>query len=174
MSLSARPLAQVNVRYVEDLRDELSRASVVHVLHGKNTDSGNWAAPALPDDFYPAADAADDVSPPRVEKAVLFQVIADLRVIKTKAELLVLQHVSNVTSAAHVDVMRNTLPGMGEYQLESLFLHYCYYRGGCRLPAYAAPPHTYTHTRARARTHTHTHARAQRRVDCIDVSSYTP
>lgn len=64
------------------------------------------------------------------------QIMANLRVIKTKAELAVLQHVSNVSSAAHVDVMRNTLPGMGEYQLESLFLHYCYYRGGCRIPAY--------------------------------------
>merc|ERR1712232_1347575 len=37
---------------------------------------------------------------------------------------------------AHVTCMRQIKPGMREYQLESLFKHYCYYNGGCRHMSY--------------------------------------
>mmetsp|Transcript_15388 Transcript_15388/g.39688 ORF Transcript_15388/g.39688 Transcript_15388/m.39688 type:complete len:543 (+) Transcript_15388:96-1724(+) len=119
------------VKYVDELKDLIADTAMVHVLLGQNSDSGNWATPAVDDAFF-----AGCAKPPKVETGVLFKVIADLRVFKTKTELALLQHVSNLTSAAHVDVMRNVYPGMGEYQLESLFHHYIYYRGGCRLLAY--------------------------------------
>ena len=57
----------------------------------------------------------------QVNKQALFPVIADLRVFKTELELDLMRHVSHVSSAAHVDVMRLVKAGMGEYQLESLF-----------------------------------------------------
>eukprot|EP00041_Stephanoeca_diplocostata_P038334 m.1500053 g.1500053 ORF g.1500053 m.1500053 type:complete len:537 (+) comp25205_c0_seq34:39-1649(+) len=97
----------------------------VHVLYGKNSDSGAFSDPAE----FPG-------SPFKVNKQALFPIIADLRVFKTELELDLMRHVSHVSSAAHVDVMRLVKAGMGEYQLESLFQHYIYYHGGCRQPAY--------------------------------------
>ena len=49
-----------------------------------------------------------------VDKSSLFPVIADLRVYKTEAELRVMRYVSEVTSAAHVEVMRQAQPGWYE------------------------------------------------------------
>lgn len=46
--------------------------------------------------------------------------------------LQVLRYASLVTSEAHLAVMQHTRPGMVEFQLESLFCHWCYYYGGCR------------------------------------------
>lgn len=98
-----------NVRYVDEMKELVRKTSSIHVLHGQNSDSGNWSDPAIGEDYF---EGQPDT--PKVDKTALFKIIADLRVFKTKAELAVLQHVSNVTSAAHVDVMRNILPGMGK------------------------------------------------------------
>ncbi len=43
---------------------------------------------------------------------------------------------NGISSAAHVEVMRKCRPGIMEYQLEALFLHEVYARGGCRFSAY--------------------------------------
>ena len=51
-------------------------------------------------------------------------------------------------------VMRKVKPGMLEYEMESLFQHYCYSEGGCRHTSYTCicarqvnlHTHTYTHT----------------------------
>jgi Xaa-Pro dipeptidase len=48
----------------------------------------------------------------------------------------VLRYASLVTSEAHLAVMQHTRPGMVEYQLESLFNHWCYYYGACRHSSY--------------------------------------
>jgi Xaa-Pro dipeptidase len=49
-----------------------------------------------------------------VDKSSLFPILADLRVYKTEAELRVMRYVSEVTSAAHVEVMRQAQPGWYE------------------------------------------------------------
>lgn len=47
-----------------------------------------------------------------------------------------LRYASLVTSEAHIAVLQHMRPGMSEFQLESLFNHWCYYHGGCRHSSY--------------------------------------
>eukprot|EP00045_Choanoeca_perplexa_P011086 m.115923 g.115923 ORF g.115923 m.115923 type:complete len:511 (-) comp15508_c0_seq3:74-1606(-) len=115
-------------QYVDEIPAfaEAYKGKTVHVLYGMNSDSGNFAAPA---DFK-------GMESYTVDKSALFPVIADLRVYKTEAELRVMRYVSEVTSAAHVEVMRQAQPGWYEYQLEALFKFHIYNYGGCRHEAY--------------------------------------
>ena len=53
-------------------------------------------------------------------------------VIKTELEIAVLRYANEVSSLAHKEVMRAVQPSMTEFELDSLFKHYCYARGGCR------------------------------------------
>lgn len=99
------------------------------LMHGQNSDSGNWYHP-------PNVITTSDVLQPYLDTTTLFPVLANCRVLKSQAELDLLRHVTEVTSMAHVYVMRNTKPNMYEYQCESLFRHYCYYNYGCRLVSY--------------------------------------
>jgi len=101
----------------------------VHVLYGKNSDSGTFSAPAV---LAAAAPAAS----PTIVRDALYPVFAYCRVVKSAAELELMRYVSKVTSEAHVAVMRAAKPGMAEYQLESLFQHHIYTNGGCRRVAY--------------------------------------
>jgi len=58
------------------------------------------------------------------------------RVLKSPLELDVLRYVAEVSSAAHVQVMKSTRPGMMEYQCEAIFLQHVYAAGGCRQVSY--------------------------------------
>ncbi len=94
----------------------------VHVLSGKNSDSGvdiskvHDAAAAAP---VGAAVCHD----------VLFNVLAECRVTKSAGELDLMSYASWISSMAHVDVMREVHPGMLEYQLEARFLFHIAYHG---------------------------------------------
>lgn len=99
----------------------------VLLMDGENSDSGNR---------YEPPKFSDERLQSLVDSSTLFPIMAECRVIKSPAELDLLRHVSEVTSFAHVYVMRNIRPEMFEYQCESLFRHYCYYNYGCRLVAY--------------------------------------
>lgn len=48
----------------------------------------------------------------------------------------ILRYANKIASKAHVEVIKSIKPGMSEYQLESIFRHYCYYHGGMRNCAY--------------------------------------
>ena len=103
-----------------------SSSSVLFLLEGRNSDSGNmYIAPSFPPVF--------DVF---IDKCTLFPILAECRVIKSKHELELMRHVAELTSEAHVEVMRNCKPGMTEWQLEALFRHYVYFNYGCRNVAY--------------------------------------
>jgi Xaa-Pro dipeptidase len=67
---------------------------------------------------------------------LLHPVLSECRVHKSKLELDVLRYANNVSSEAHVQVMRIAKVGMKEYQLESTFLHHVYMYGGCRYCSY--------------------------------------
>jgi len=98
------------------------------LLSGLNSDSGNYAMPAN------YAGINKHASKRNLE--TLFRSIAESRVFKTKAEIELMRYTNWVSSMAHVEVMRYCEVGMMEYQLESLFQHYTYTHGGCRLMAY--------------------------------------
>eukprot|EP00049_Salpingoeca_infusionum_P008617 m.142578 g.142578 ORF g.142578 m.142578 type:complete len:507 (-) comp14063_c0_seq1:1811-3331(-) len=117
------------IYYVDEMAEVFSKtytAATVHVLYGKNSDSGNFAQPA-------SFEGLDSFT---VNKDALFPVIAELRVVKTAAELEVLRYVAQISSEAHVAVMREVRPNFCEYNLEAIFLHYIYMYGGCRHTAY--------------------------------------
>ena len=121
-----------------DARDAWLRAryagAPLHVLYGKNSDSGALSAAAALAVRPEAEEGAADE--PVVVRDALYPVFAYCRVIKSAAETELLRYVSKVTSDAHVAVMRAARPGMAEYQLESLFRHEIYTKGGCRHVAY--------------------------------------
>uniref|UniRef100_A0A3Q2P9E5 Xaa-Pro dipeptidase n=1 Tax=Fundulus heteroclitus TaxID=8078 RepID=A0A3Q2P9E5_FUNHE len=58
------------------------------------------------------------------------------RLVKTDMELEVLRYTNRISSDAHKMVMKNVTPGKKEYEMESLFQHYCYSKGGMRHTSY--------------------------------------
>ena len=72
----------------------------------------------------------------RFETNSLYFVLAACRTIKSPAEIELMRYVTDVSNDAHMMVLRHAEPGLKEFQLESLFQHYCYYVGGCRHMAY--------------------------------------
>lgn len=112
--------------YVDELAYGLASAPVVHLLSGRNTDSGSQAQPAS----FPGLEALAS------EASLLHAALVACRALKSEEEQRVLRYVARVSSEAHVYVMRTARAGMHEYQLESLFLHHCYMHGGCRFVSY--------------------------------------
>jgi len=108
------------VNYTDEIDSIFSKCSpsVVYVNHGLNTDSGAYAIPA---NF-------SGIEKYRVDNGALYRAIVDCRVIKTEREIEILRYVNNASSDAHVEVMRRATPGMAEYQLESLFRHFTYFK----------------------------------------------
>ncbi|KAL1547730.1 Xaa-Pro dipeptidase [Salvia divinorum] len=95
---------------------------LLYLLHGLNTDSNNFSKPA---DFEGIGNFETDLN-------ALHPILTECRVLKSALELAVIQFANDISSEAHVEVMRKTKAGMKEYQLESLFLHHTYMYGGCR------------------------------------------
>uniref|UniRef100_A0A3Q2ZE60 Xaa-Pro dipeptidase n=1 Tax=Kryptolebias marmoratus TaxID=37003 RepID=A0A3Q2ZE60_KRYMA len=58
------------------------------------------------------------------------------RVVKTDMELEVLRYTNRISSDAHKMLMKHVKPGQQEYEMESLFQHYCYTKGGMRHTSY--------------------------------------
>ncbi|XP_033754940.1 xaa-Pro dipeptidase-like [Pecten maximus] len=100
--------------------------SVILTLRGMDTDSSNYTREA----------AFDGISEFKLDNIALHPQIMECRVFKTDEELEVLRYSNQLSSEAHKEVMRCIRPGMYEYQLESIFRHYCYYNGGARNLAY--------------------------------------
>ncbi|EOY30521.1 Metallopeptidase M24 family protein isoform 5, partial [Theobroma cacao] len=66
----------------------------------------------------------------------LHPILTECRVFKSDLELALIQFANDISSEAHVEVMRKTKAGVKEYQLESMFLHHTYMYGGCRHCSY--------------------------------------
>ncbi|KAG8001369.1 Xaa-Pro dipeptidase [Nibea albiflora] len=58
------------------------------------------------------------------------------RLLKTDMELEVLRYTNRISNEAHKMVLKHVKPGLKEYEMESLFQHYCYTRGGMRHTLY--------------------------------------
>ncbi|NP_001089413.1 peptidase D L homeolog [Xenopus laevis] len=100
--------------------------SVLLTLRGVNTDSGSVCKEA----------SFEGISEFSVNNTLLHPEIVECRVFKTDMELEVLQYTNRISSEAHKEVMKAARVGMKEYELESVFLHYCYARGGMRHTSY--------------------------------------
>ncbi|CAA3022205.1 xaa-Pro dipeptidase [Olea europaea subsp. europaea] len=99
---------------------------LLYLLHGLNTDSNNYSKPA---DF-------EGIDKFKMDLNTLHPILTECRVTKSELELTLIQFANDISSEAHVEVMRNAKVGMKEYQLESLFLHHTYMYGGCRHCSY--------------------------------------
>lgn len=102
------------------------RGSPLLVLRGYNTDGKKWAQPA----------SFAGIESFCVDDARLWPVITELRVFKTAREADLLRYVAALSSEAHIAVMQATRAGLSEFQMESVFKHWCYYYGGARHCSY--------------------------------------
>ena len=112
-----------------DLKTHLKSIShdlLILTLNGLNTDSGKLSKEA----------SFEGISEFRVNNSILHPIISELRVFKTPLELEVLRFTAKISSEAHTQVMKSCRAGMKEYQLESIFQHYCYFEGGARFMSY--------------------------------------
>ncbi|XP_063293730.1 xaa-Pro dipeptidase [Pelobates fuscus] len=100
--------------------------SLLLTLRGVNTDSGSVCKEA----------SFEGISQFSVNNTLLHPEIVECRVFKTDMELEILRYTNRVSSEAHKEVMKAARVGMKEYELESVFLHYCYARGGMRHTSY--------------------------------------
>jgi len=99
---------------------------LLFLLHGLNTDSNNYAKPA---EF-------EDINKFETDLTTLHPILTECRVLKSELELALIQYANDISSEAHVQVMKKIRVGMKEYQLESMFLHHTYMYGGCRHCSY--------------------------------------
>ncbi|XP_038610523.1 xaa-Pro dipeptidase [Tachyglossus aculeatus] len=116
------------VQYSDDIARVLAslKPFVLLTLRGVNTDSGNICREA----------SFEGISQFDVNNTILHPEIVECRVIKTDMELEVLRYTNKISSEAHKEVMKAVKVGMKEYEMESLFEHYCYSRGGMRHTSY--------------------------------------
>jgi len=119
-----------DVKYVDELASFFAayQPETIYVTRGLNSDSGNYAKEAH----------FDGIENYSVNNEKLFKEVVECRVIKTQEEIKLLQHVNDLSSDAHLAVMRRVQVGMMEFQLESIFQHWIYFRGQCRHCAYTS------------------------------------
>ena len=110
----------------------------IYVLAGENTDSGLDIAKVLPVSSVADGGVIPSECVTRVDRAALYEIAAECRVVKSADEIDLMRYVAWVASCAHASVMRDARPGMMEYQLEALFLFHCAFHGGCRHAAYTS------------------------------------
>ncbi|KAA8523222.1 hypothetical protein F0562_009645 [Nyssa sinensis] len=113
------------VKVLHDLYLGLGKP-LLFLLHGLNTDSDKFSKPA---EFERIEKFERDLD-------TLHPILTECRVFKSDLELSLIQFANDISSEAHVEVMRKTRGGMKEYQLESMFLHHTYMYGGCRHCSY--------------------------------------
>ncbi|GKY94908.1 hypothetical protein MPSEU_000455700 [Mayamaea pseudoterrestris] len=115
------------IQVIETMLKQQQESKIL-LMEGRNSDSGNmYKAPVMITEHFIETN---------IDKSTLFSILAECRVVKSSTELLLLRHVTEITSFAHVYTMQQMKPNMMEYQAESLFRHYCYYNHGCRLVGY--------------------------------------
>jgi len=114
------------VEFVEDLSKVLSadlNAQALAVVRGTNRDSGEpFTEPSLPPDIGTVA-ICDEAS------RALWEELSEARLIKSAHELRILEFTNEVSSQAHVELMRNLKPGVREYVVEATFRYNAAIRG---------------------------------------------
>jgi Xaa-Pro aminopeptidase len=62
-------------------------------------------------------------------------ILHEMRLVKTAAEIELMQRSADIAAEAHVEAMRTVRPGMNEYEIEAL-IEYNFRRNGAHAPAY--------------------------------------
>ncbi|HEX8071206.1 MAG TPA: Xaa-Pro aminopeptidase [Pyrinomonadaceae bacterium] len=114
----------------EQARDLLNGARNLYYRLGVNTELDQTLvqtlrAMRLRTRLYRAPDAITD---PGV-------ILHELRLVKSPAEIDLMQRSADIAAEAHVEAMRQVRPGMNEYEIEAL-LEYVFRRNGATAPAY--------------------------------------
>lgn len=115
------------VFFADEMQQVLQRelhAEKLLAYHGKNRDSGLRLR-------QPRFDGSESFE--FLQDGRLWDALAECRVIKDEDEIAVMQFVNDVSSDAHVAVMRGLRPGMSEYMSEASFRHYAFLRGCARV-----------------------------------------
>ncbi|CAH6787347.1 Pepd [Phodopus roborovskii] len=117
-----------NVQYTDEIASVWTsqKPSALLTLRGVNTDSGSACREA----------SFEGISKFSVSNTILHPEIVECRVFKTDVELELLPYTNRISSEAHREVMKAVKVGMKEYEMESLFCHYSYSRGGMCHPSY--------------------------------------
>uniref|UniRef100_A0A8C7MI10 Xaa-Pro dipeptidase n=1 Tax=Oncorhynchus kisutch TaxID=8019 RepID=A0A8C7MI10_ONCKI len=116
------------VQYTCDIADVFSKMKLgaLLTLRGQNTDSGSICYEA----------SFEGISQFQVNNTLLHPVIVECRLTKTDMELEDLRYTNRIFSEAHKEIMKHVRPGQKEYEMESLFQHYCYSHGGMSHTSY--------------------------------------
>ncbi|KAL4583494.1 hypothetical protein LXL04_008068 [Taraxacum kok-saghyz] len=120
------------VHYTDEITEVLNNLHqgpgkpLLFLLHGLNTDSKNFSKPA----------AFEGIEKFEIDLKTLHPILTECRVLKSKLEISMIQYANEISSEAHIEVMRKVKPEMKEYQLESTFLHHTYFYGSCRHCSY--------------------------------------
>jgi len=72
----------------------------------------------------------------KADNDLLYTVLCDTRAIKSKEEIEILRFVNQMSSEAHIRVLKNAKAGLKEYQIEALFKFHGFERCGARFQAY--------------------------------------
>ncbi len=64
-------------------------------------------------------------------------ILHEMRLVKTPAEIELMQRSADIAAEAHVEAMRAVRPGMNEYEIEAL-VEYVFRRNGAHAPAYTS------------------------------------
>ncbi|GLT79053.1 hypothetical protein SLA2020_505630 [Shorea laevis] len=120
------------VYYTDDIVEVLldqyngSGKPLLFLLYGLNTDSNNFSKPAT----------FEGMEKFQTDLTTLHPILTECRVFKSEMEVDLIQFANDISSEAHVEVMRKARVGMKEYQSESMFMHHTYMYGGCRHCSY--------------------------------------
>lgn len=116
------------VKFVDEIQEYFAgkKPDTIYLLNGIHTDSGSKTEEGT----------FEGIEKYTCDRERLYEDMSECRVIKSPEEIEILRYAAKVSSEAHKAVMRKVEPGMYEHQLESLFLHECYSRGGARFAAY--------------------------------------
>jgi len=127
-----------HVYYVDEMAKVLVEkgAKTLYLLKGFNSDSKETHQPAELNAAAGFPEGGPLALSLTVDVDFLHPILSECRVIKTPEEIALLRYINKVSSRAHVEVMRRCRVGMREYEMESIFLHEVYSKGGCRNVSY--------------------------------------
>jgi Xaa-Pro dipeptidase len=110
----------------------VSTAAKIHLMSGINSDSGTKIEP-------PSFEGDIEFwKNDQICVSELYYLLSLCRVTKLPEEIAIMTYCSNISSYAHVEVMRNSKKCEFEFELEARFLFEIYAKGGCRNVAYTS------------------------------------